>query len=193
MDDIYNHAEVVIAATASSNVNSGLFKIRSHIPSCRLPWKIPEEYEGKDVQQYVGVQPYFDYFGDHDHIENCQWATRGWTMQEDLLASRLLSHTRGQIGWECPSALITESGGDNRSVRNRPSAHLGASMEFKRIATHVLAGDMSKLKSETIHSTTNLYSIWYGLIHYYSRRKFTVPSDRLAALAGFRISNASSA
>lgn len=37
IDDIYNHVEVVIAATASDNVNSGLFKIRSQIHSCRLP------------------------------------------------------------------------------------------------------------------------------------------------------------
>lgn len=80
-------------------------------------------------------------------------------MQEDLLASRLLSYTRDQIGWECPSALITESGGDDRSTKNRPSAHLGASAEFKRIATHVLAGDVSKLKSETLHSITNLNPI----------------------------------
>lgn len=58
-------------------------------------------------------------------------------------------------------------------------------MRFKRIATHVLAGDLSKLISETIHSTTNVYSTWYGLLHYYSRRIFTVASDRLAALAGF--------
>lgn len=106
-------------------------------------------------------------------------------MQEDLLASRLIPHTRGQIGWQCPSKLITEPGGDDRLARNRPSAYQAASQEFKRIATYVLAGDVSRLKSEAIHSTTNLYSFWYGLLHYYSRRNFTVPSDRLAALAGF--------
>lgn len=182
MDDVYNHAEVVIAATVSLNVNSGLFKIRSQIHSCHLPWKTPQEPDDDCTQQYVGVQPYFDYFRDHLDIENYQWATRGWTMQEDLLASRLLSYTRGQIGWECPSALITESGGDDRSTRNRPSARQGASSRFKRIATHVLAGDVSKSKLE---DTTNLYSIWYGLLHYYSRRNLTVASDRLAALAGF--------
>lgn len=185
MDDIYNHEEVVIAATASDNVNSRLFKIRSQIHSCRLPWKTPKEYDGDCTQQYVGVQPYFDYFGDHLDIQNCQWVTRGWTMQEDLLASRLLSYTRGQIGWECPSALITESGGDDRSTRNRPSARQGASTRFKRIATHVLAGDVRKLISETIHSTTNVCSTWYSLLRYYSRRNFTVASDRLAALASF--------
>lgn len=185
MDDIYNHEEVVIAATASDNVNSRLFKIRSQIHSCRLPWKTPKQDDGDCTQQYVGVQPYFDYFGDHLDIQNCQWVTRGWTMQEDLLASRLLSYTRGQIGWECPSALITESGGDDRSTRNRPSARQGASTRFKRIATHVLAGDVRKLISETIHSTTNVCSTWYGLLRYYSRRNFTVASDRLAALAGF--------
>lgn len=45
MDDIYNNAEVVIAATTSNNVNSGLFKIRSQTHSCRLPWKSIREYE----------------------------------------------------------------------------------------------------------------------------------------------------
>lgn len=74
-------------------------------------------------------------------------------MQESLLASRLPSYTRVQIGWECPSSLIAESGGDDllALARNRPSVQLVAPEELKSIVTYVLVGDVSKLKSETIY------------------------------------------
>ncbi|KAF9773647.1 hypothetical protein IL306_008518 [Fusarium sp. DS 682] len=186
MDDIYSHAEVVIAATASNNVNSGLFKIRSQLSSCLLPWNTLQEYDGTGKQQYIGVQPSFDYFRDHLYIPNYHWATRGWTMQESLLASRVLSYTRGQIGWECLSLSTTESGGDDRWIQVREPADDTASKVFKRITANLITGDASELESD-LHLNRiagGFHSLWYSLVQYYSWRKFTVPSDRLPALAG---------
>jgi hypothetical protein len=97
MDMIYQGSEVTIVAAAGDDENTGL-------PGA-----------GSTARK---IQPYFS-FGDitvistmpHPHhvIKGSRWMTRGWTLQESILARRRLVFTDDQVYFECNAINCFES------------------------------------------------------------------------------------
>ncbi|KAF1849659.1 HET-domain-containing protein [Cucurbitaria berberidis CBS 394.84] len=89
---------------------------------------------------------------------------RAWTLQEQLLASRMVHLARKEMIWECDSALSCECMELDR----------GISAENERIRYH---------KALNSHSADK-FKIWYEVVNDAAARGLTEPSDILPALSG---------
>lgn len=89
---------------------------------------------------------------------------RAWTLQEQLLASRMVHFSKKEMIWECDSALSCECMELDR----------GISAKNERVRYH---------KALTSHSFEK-FKIWYEIVDEIGYRKITKPSDILPALSG---------
>lgn len=90
-------------------------------------------------------------------------STRGWTLQEQLLSSRVLFCMDADIHWQCQACYQTQSG---VSIDSRKTVGL-----FIPNRDHQL--------DDASHQR-----LWRRIATDYSGRKFTYPRDRVPALAG---------
>ncbi|KAH8685846.1 heterokaryon incompatibility protein-domain-containing protein [Tricladium varicosporioides] len=92
-------------------------------------------------------------------------ASRGWCLQERLLAPRTLHFEYRQLYWECDTRQYCEC--FPRGIPARLRSHC---FEVDRV-NH----DINK---------SRLIEDWHTILHIYTRSAFTRPSDRLIALSG---------
>jgi hypothetical protein len=89
------------------------------------------------------------------------WDSRGWTLQEKLLSSRLISYSSYEMQWFCKTLLTCEC-----------EAELGA--------------DWNECPSSIFQVTSDhqAYMFWQVHVMDYSKRRLTYPSDKLPAISG---------
>ncbi|RDW63573.1 hypothetical protein BP6252_11118 [Coleophoma cylindrospora] len=195
MKAVYSNADLVLAATSSDDVNAGIFTTRP-LDFVRLPW-ITRDADGVPIPnekgQQIGVRlkQNTNRFDEDQLFRASRWMSRGWTMQEDFLARRLLLFTKHTMTWECLEHAerengehITERGGPNRkSTRDftsrywkRSVAALGANSGSDQEAS--LRQDISDW------AETTPYEMWHKTVQEYSKRRLTKHGDRLPALSG---------
>jgi len=97
-------------------------------------------------------------------VDGSQWNTRGWTMQERSLSTRLIHFCRNKIYFECRACL--------KSEENEPETGRGS--------------DPFRLWPRSFENSSDDASKWYErwrkLVVEYSRRRLTVQSDKLTAI-----------
>ncbi|KAI2636947.1 heterokaryon incompatibility protein-domain-containing protein [Hypomontagnella submonticulosa] len=93
-------------------------------------------------------------------VDNTILSTRGWTLQEKILSGRIVHCMQEEIHWQCYCGYKTETG-----------------LSFSWPATVSL----TSLRNDVSYK---LQTVWHRWMENYSRRNFSVRSDRLAALAG---------
>ena len=103
--------------------------------------------------------------------------TRGWVLQEVLLAPRVLYFTPQQWVWECATLCASDMAPNETLIgsRNKP-------MSF----------DAPFLQSKTVHEQSShplgadyrLYRLWIGTVNLYTSRKVTKARDKLVAISG---------
>lgn len=103
MRDVYSGAVITIIASESPTTRSGIHssRPRSICEPCQLLW-------GQQGGSFVWLRPSFRNAVDASYTNQLQ--TRGWTLQEGLLAPRTLSFRKDQMVWECSNYRRTESG-----------------------------------------------------------------------------------
>ena len=153
MGAIYSNAHLTLAATSSSSPNEGL-----HTP-----------FTGARTV-YIHGEPTYIRFESHLTIDASSEPlnTRGWTLQEAVLPSRLVCFGQEQWLWKCPSRYATEDGLidgpryiDNGLPQWAALIHQGPGADGK-----------------------NYLRNWYHLITNYSKRDLTYESDKQNAIAG---------
>ena len=87
-------------------------------------------------------------------------ASRGWVWQENILSSRILHFTQGDLIWECKSEILAEDG-----ARPRGFYSMGLSQKLQR-------------------AREDPFYTWNHLIESYSVRQLTFESDKLPAVSG---------
>ncbi|KAK4983661.1 hypothetical protein LTR50_007090 [Elasticomyces elasticus] len=191
MSETYTNAAIVIAATASTSVSAGVFGTRKKYLSPSLPWRLPEpertmtssdvgRVSDQTVRPTVHVRCIGRPWDPVMEIQDSRWASRGWTMQEHLLASRTLSYTRDQMHWECTTCEALEAGPVNeQSTAGKNNAT--TSQELKRLFLH--RSQKSGAGIDQI-PTARPYELWYHIVTRYSRRSLFSVHDRLPAIAG---------
>ncbi|KAI1206340.1 HET-domain-containing protein [Annulohypoxylon truncatum] len=107
----------------------------------------------------------------NDYLQTCPLVSRGWCMQERLLAPRLLHFGREQLFWECRALFRAE---DGRDFTGESDGHVMA--EFLRIRKRIGG---AAARGEGLPCDA-----WYQLLQEYTTRRFTVATDKLPALAG---------
>ncbi|KAI1086610.1 HET-domain-containing protein [Rostrohypoxylon terebratum] len=165
MSSVYAGATIVLSALDSPASTAGFLK--------------PDRVPLATVNAEYGVQKVLP--GLNEYLEACPLVTRGWCMQERLLAPRILHFGREQLFWECRSLFRAE---DGQEFTGDGGAHVTALFvrTRKRIGVASARGEQVDWKD------------WYQLLEEYTTRHFTVSTDKLPALAGaaslFRRANA---
>lgn len=186
MEDYYSGSTLTIAATDALDSNGGCFpedddSIEFGSASCinecsKTPFQ--SESTSKERQQQHPSYPNAQVFsytcqtGDTNTASNimvrlqyshprsirrrAHLSTRGWVLQEQILSHRTVHCMKSEIYWECRCLLKTQSNQRYGPVR----------------------------ASDVGHSKAHFTSMWPEWVEDYSRRDFTIPSDRSRAFAG---------
>lgn len=105
MQDVYSGAAVTIIASESPSTGAGIYAPRA--PSTYTP--CPLKFASKNEKQTtVWLRPSIRNAVDASYTDPVQ--SRGWTLQEGLLAPRTLSFHKDQMVWECSQYRLKESG-----------------------------------------------------------------------------------
>jgi len=177
MGSIYRDAEVVIAATLSPTSTSGIFHKRPFRGSCPMVWQnsseSDEEYRFQDTTVYV--RPVARGLG----ADKRPLHKRGWTFQENMLATRVLSYRYDQMSWECLEFTESEDG----HVRLLDRVHNDGSLNYTRQV--LTRGPGNSFTEDVLQSIPKkeLYDMWKSVVLSYSLRSLTVITDRLPAIS----------
>ena len=163
MAHIYGSADLTIAAVTAIDDYAGFLGVRSNPESpnsCKLRYwnkqRLPAdtivlEYVGNDNQRW---RPGF-----HNLLDS-----RGWTLQERTLSTRVLSFSQDKIFWEC------------NANRRLESLHFIRTDDRQDLRTIKL--DLKVLDRPSV------YRWWYEILEDYCRRDLTFPMDKLPAISG---------
>ena len=158
MADIYENGFITIAATASTNSNTGCFSDPRN-PS--WPKKLKDS-----TLHVVEHMPVFNY---HDHAPlygRCPLLRRAWVFQERLLSPRVIHFAACQLIWECKSMWKSQHGSFDLDWTNGDYFHEPKTehVPFKRPEDNELEN-------------------WRRILVAYTQLDITYSKDRLPALA----------
>ncbi|PWY72844.1 HET-domain-containing protein [Aspergillus eucalypticola CBS 122712] len=173
MSSVYRHAAVTIAATSAESANDGFLDKRAPYFSCTFPWR-RRYYQGSgSVNDDSRADPVvFRSYRRPFHREplrHSRWATRGWTLQEELLSRRLLYYTKEEMVWRCRAGRAREPARDVN----------GYDTEFPEPQLFIPDEPDDK---HTPGSTRSAYKTWFKLLEDYAARNLTFEKDRLPAI-----------
>ncbi|KAF2450869.1 HET-domain-containing protein [Karstenula rhodostoma CBS 690.94] len=168
MKRIHSNGILNIAASSAVDSSGGLFQRRSPLLQIPLTLDIPKH--GTCVLR----RPIYAF---SKSIKQGPLASRGWVLQEWLLAPRVL-HFGEQLFWECPETLSCEAFPLGKADR---SEMIGLYQFYPKSFISSLIPD-SQLDPPT--NKAEIYKAWRGVCREYSKRNLTVNSDRIVALAG---------
>lgn len=163
MADIYSESVLVISAANASHVGFGFLHDRK---GTRVVWNKSRSDPG-DPRRFLVQEPTIHSNIIDDPGVEKQWPLfrRAWTLQEWMLATRVVHFTEGEMIWECSSMCTCECG------------HLETASPRTWRQTHGL----SNLDRTT---ETQRASLWHELALSYQNRLLTKDKDRLSALSG---------
>jgi len=165
MAAVYSQAYVVLAATGAARDSEGLFFPRT-----------PPTYEvfSHARQGVTGTVHAFPIpkdrraasLGGYSQLDKEPLSSRGWVLQERLLASRSLHFASDQIFFECYAHCRSED---------------GYKMSGRHNSIHEEPGGSDRNPTQWSYRGP---SIWYDIVRDYTRRELTKGSDKLPALSG---------
>lgn len=98
MGTLYAQARLVIAATLGADAEAGLFPFQTYIYRPGRPGAASSLYFSKLPKERGSPQPDFPLF------------TRGWAMQEWVLARRIVFWTQDRMCWQCARNCVGDDG-----------------------------------------------------------------------------------
>lgn len=171
MHHIYANALLNISASGAPNSNAGLFGCRDPGLSCKLIAKL------KHPRRNVVLIPEPNILA--ATIIGGPLAKRGWVLQEQLLARRVL-YFGEQLFWECA---------ENWACETLPEGPTGMLSLLGTPTCFATQRRITAIVSEQFHCTswfrqTSLYAVWDSICMEYSRRLLTRQSDKAIAISG---------
>ncbi|KAK7416617.1 hypothetical protein QQX98_005088 [Neonectria punicea] len=153
MGDIYTHAFLTVAATSAASADGGFLQQteRNALPQLQLKW--PDGSVARAIVDPAG--------GSGMPSDGEPWNTRGWTFQEQMLATRLVIYSDGEVQWVCKSCRSCECGSVDQFAQDRNGTTIWH-----------------------LTTPTEAHDLWVDLVSEYSARRLTVEVDRLPALSG---------
>lgn len=182
MSDIFSEATVALLASRADRVYSGFLGERAIAPkspqirlypTVRLPYRCP----GADGRLGSVTLIPLPISSPSEPIDR-----RAWTMQERLLAPRVLEYGTNQTRWNCQ--MSTSRGGyvDGWTDRDGIDSRM---KQFQPLFVHSMTAGLIKLPWEILkHSGSFSLKHWHDLVIIYIQRKMSVPTDRLPAISG---------
>lgn len=163
MGDYFSNAQVVIGASSSDSPWKGIFK-PYNIPNVEIPF-----FDG--LGSSAGTVRAYLYEAEHTvppWYRHTPIALRGWTLQETVLAQRLVLFTERTTLWRCSEICCDEV--QNNPIGSGPNDTLYMD-PFSRLINFAATPDLDN-------------DFWNWVLMNYSARAFTYPKDKLPALKG---------
>lgn len=160
MAKIYYNSHFTISVDLSTHMDSGIFS-KSSIDDHRI-----------EVTDDAGdsAEIYFRQSINHFRDEISDLETRGWTFQEFSLPRRMLHFGAFDIEWRCA---------------NRHSCECGE-LDYERTEQSLWHHHhhLAKVATPVPHDPSGALRWWESVVHHYTERRLTNPSDKLPALSG---------
>ncbi|KAK3366688.1 heterokaryon incompatibility protein-domain-containing protein [Lasiosphaeria ovina] len=162
MATVYRNAYLTLAAGTSAASDEGFLSHEHHAAGFRAPYHEPwhDESGGQAVlgaRVIPGIHTHTDTLDEEDVMP---LDDRAWTLQEGVLARRILTYTKHELRWTCVSGTACECG---------------------------LFGEFAADPFRSVFSVTEeteVHRLWYQVLERYTRRQITYVKDRLPALSG---------
>ncbi|KAL2071883.1 hypothetical protein VTL71DRAFT_13118 [Oculimacula yallundae] len=173
MGGIYQDAVLTIAADVASDSDTGIILRRDQAATfVRLPSRSSQH----GLEAIIYFRPRLQ------DLPRGPLQTRGWTLQEDLLAVRTLSFSADQLLWQCQSKNISECHStlpDSQGCRE-----LGSEAYLKQSFLQVGAHSTAQTEFSIARFSREALEHWYLIVNEYVKRSLTVEQDRFPALSG---------
>lgn len=174
MDNVYRNAYVNISAAAAQNAAGGLFR-GSH---CDLPfissWSSSEPRE-------VALWARATWRNDTPGFKSEPINSRAWTLQENILSSRVLFYTSFGLLWKCNREMIWVYSGESRACDSARRTRAGTTPA--RAENHRFMMDTSRYIISMARDGNLSARSWERILELYTTRNLTNPHDKLPALA----------
>ncbi|KAK8091272.1 heterokaryon incompatibility protein-domain-containing protein [Apiospora phragmitis] len=154
MGSIYKDAYLTIAASASPDAHVPFLDRQFNTSSVHLQLETPE---GSDLHIKARKRPACGVHSSYNAAD--PWRRRAWTLQEQLLATRLISFSTNELQWRCKTNPRCECGDLKDTVES----------EFPR---------------STLFPETHPNAFWHNVVLQYSGRDLTISTDKLPAISG---------
>ncbi|KZM21774.1 hypothetical protein ST47_g7163 [Ascochyta rabiei] len=163
MGKIYKHSLFTIAASSARNSNAGLF-YRTEASR----WPVQDYHlvdkDGPHNSETLTLRPTLPSWD--VSVEQSELSSRGWVLQERYLASRTLFWTDDGLFWQCGEMCLSECEGTPLNNRVLGTIHEVA----------------DRIRDYRIDESSRI--AWLHVLRAFSRKKFTVETDRLPAVEG---------
>ncbi|KAH9213812.1 hypothetical protein DL95DRAFT_409975 [Leptodontidium sp. 2 PMI_412] len=204
MGQIYRKSLCTLAAVIGNYCNSGLFAVReaAQIPVSRILLT-----EGGRSDRGLILHPNLDHW--YSSVELSTLSTRGWVMQERILAARTIFFTEEGIFWQCAEKSSSEfkenvstnwkykSSYEPTSPESARPSKLGFNelvkswradaQEYRFKSTGTVATDKLTFLSATFRGKKRRKveaRPWHNLIYEFTQKNLAQPNDRLLAVEG---------
>ena len=175
MHNIYRHSWCNLAATSAEDGSFGMLRhLASRDDMSARPIRVKMRVKSKDII-FVGYNETLWL----DQIDRGPLKSRGWVVQELVLAPRVLHFGKHQLFWDCPRLRACET------LQNGPVSEFEI---MNRIAPGCIMApenfkNKSKLKAKEAYWWSRIAQ-WMELVEEYSKCRLTVATDRLVAISG---------
>lgn len=192
MGSIYARSYVTLAADSSGSSEGGLFNTASVLQDeepmgQHVVLKLPAEGEVRHlyISDERAVPSNLDSRGvseDGESDPDRTLVTRGWTLQEAILAPRVLHYTSKQLIWECPTLGYRAEDIFSVNLRYTRPTYTEVKSQLR-----IPSGDDHRREVGSVrNSQLEVLKTWYlELIELrYAARRLTYLKDKLPAIAG---------
>ncbi|KAF5010796.1 hypothetical protein FDECE_3058 [Fusarium decemcellulare] len=177
MADIYGNAHVVISASQATNSSEGFLDRSGESTYLYAENSVqmgeitnPDGSVSKLYRRMMGGHGYYCDSRHHSKLEEEPLIKRGWVLQENILARRIIHFTKDELLWECMECLKCECMEVDNSTINTKSTGMIRETQYVTFSE--------------VNMTADKHELWLNLLPKYSSLGLTKESDRLPALSG---------
>lgn len=174
MDNVYRNAFVTISAAAAQNASGGLFR-GSH---CDLPFVDSWASSGP---REVALWARATWRNDTPGVKSEPINSRAWTLQENVLSSRVLFYTSFGLLWKYNREIIWVYSGESRACDPARRTRAGATTPSTENARFMM--NTSRYVFSVARDGDLSARSWERILELYTTRNLTNPHDKLPALA----------
>jgi hypothetical protein len=156
MGDIYKGSVLTICAARSHGSDVGFLYPRPE--AVRIYGSSSTQASSPSSHLYIR-----NFIKGDEAVNDTVWNTRGWTLQERIMAPRKVMFCEQKTIWECRECRIGEE-----DLRRRDGCSDDVDRCFRR---YVDCGE-------------DMYLLWFAIVQELSRRDLTLEDDKLPALSG---------
>lgn len=187
MLEVYSNSYVTISATGASGVHEGfLERTKKSGPTLTIPRRdaSQQSYSSNELTLFTKSEGSYlhDIWG--TQVGDSPWNARAWTLQESLVAPRILHIAKEQLFFECSEMDCFEGGNISRPANTDRSNYYAVDQVYRSVnflrQQAFLNYTNSDIDSDKI---AQIYKDYYSVVRKYSGRKLTFMCDKAAAFS----------